>query len=118
MPTSEVRPSAWDSGVRERRYGTMRTTAGSLQRVYSVSRKELFHILRDPATLFFSLFIPIVEMFMLGYAINTNVRHVRTVIVDQCRTQESRALLRQFENSEDFLVIGQVQTDEELTRAI
>jgi len=118
MATIEAPKAHWDSGIRANRFGAMQSAGGSLQRIYSVSRKEVFHILRDPATLFFSLFIPIVEMFMLGYAINTNVRHVRTVILDQCRTQESRALLRQFETSEDFRIIGQVDTDEELTRAI
>ena len=35
-----------------------------MQRVASVARKELLHIVRDPMTLFFSLFIPIVEMCM------------------------------------------------------
>lgn len=69
-------------------------------------------------TLFFTLFIPIVEMFMLGFAIDTNVRHVRTVILDQARTQESRALLQSFENSEDFRIVGEVGTDAELSRAI
>jgi ABC-2 type transport system permease protein len=118
MTTVELQKPRWDSGVRAQRFGAMQTAAGSLQRMFSVARKEVFHILRDPATLFFALFIPIVEMFMLGYAINTNVRNVRTVILDQCRTQESQALLRQFENTQDFLIIGPVQTDEELTRAI
>src|SRR5262249_49230318 len=59
-----------------------------------------------------------VEMFMLGYAIDTNVRHVRTVVFDQARTQESRTLLRSFENSEDFTIVGQVFTDAELSEAI
>lgn len=89
-----------------------------LQRIASVARKELLHILRDPMTLFFSLFIPVVEMFMLGYAINTNVRDVRTVIFDQARTQESRNLIQGFVNSHDFEVIGEVFTDEELTQWI
>ena len=46
----------------------------SLLRVWSVARKELLHILRDPQTLFFTLFVPVLELFMLGYAIDTNVR--------------------------------------------
>jgi ABC-2 type transport system permease protein len=83
-----------------------------------VARKELLHIIRDPMTLFFSLFVPIVEMFMLGYAIDTNVRHVRTVVFDQAQTQESRILLRSFENSEDFTIVRYVFTDNELTEAI
>ena len=74
-------------------------TSGSLQRLVSVARKEWIHIFRDPMTLFFTLFIPIIELFMLGYAIDTNVRHVRTVILDHAGTQESRQLLQKFESN-------------------
>src|ERR1700682_3591348 len=93
-------------------------TALSLQRTLSIARKEVFHILRDPQALFFTLFVPVVELFLLGYAIETNVRHVRTVVLDQANTQESRALLRSFENSEDFSVVARVFTDAEMNRAI
>jgi ABC-2 type transport system permease protein len=89
-----------------------------LQRLSSVARKEFLHILRDPMTLFFTLFIPICELFMLGYAIDTNVRHVRTVVLDQAQTQESRALLREFTNSEDFSIVERVGSDTELHHAI
>ena len=91
---------------------------GSLQRIVSVARKELLHILRDPMTLFFTLFVPILELFMLGYAIDTNVRDVRTVICDLAGTQESRQLLQQFENSKDFKIVGRVFTDDELNQWI
>jgi ABC-2 type transport system permease protein len=90
----------------------------SLQRILSIARKELLHILRDPMTLMFTLLIPIGELFMLGYAIDTNVRHVRTVVLDQCGTQESRALLERFENSDDFKIIARASTEDELTQAI
>jgi ABC-2 type transport system permease protein len=89
-----------------------------IQRTSFIARKEVLHVLRDPATLFFALFIPIVEMFMLGYAIDTNVRHVRTIVFDQARTQESRELLRSFTNSEDFSIVEEAFTDEQLSQAI
>ena len=90
----------------------------SLQRIFSVGRKEVIHILRDPQTLFFTLFVPIMEMFLLGYAIDTNVRNIRTVVFDAAGNQESRQLLRQFETSQDFRIIKTVYSDEEMTRAI
>jgi ABC-2 type transport system permease protein len=93
-------------------------TPDSFRRLSSVALKELIHILRDPMTLFFTLIIPIGELFILGYAIDTNVRHVRTVIFDQARTQESRQLLQKFENSDDFTIVARVFSDEELHRAI
>src|SRR5262249_274513 len=55
---------------------------------------------------------------MLGYAVDMNVRFIPTVILDQARTQESRALLRTFENSDDFKIVGEVFSDAELTQAI
>jgi len=88
------------------------------RRTYSVARKELLHLLRDPTTLFFALFFPLVELFMLGFAIDTNVRHIRTVVYDQEDTQHSRELLRAFENSEDFRIIGRVYRDVDLSGAI
>jgi ABC-2 type transport system permease protein len=89
-----------------------------IQRTASVARKEILHVIRDPATLFFALFIPIVELLMLGYAIDTNVRHVSTVVLDQARTQESRDLLQSFTNTEDFSIVDEVSSDTALTHAI
>lgn len=88
------------------------------QRTKFIAYKEMLHILRDPQTLFFTLFIPIAEMFLLGFAINTNVRDVRTVVVDNCNTQESRRLVEQFENTRDFLVVRRSQSEREATQAI
>ncbi len=90
----------------------------SLRRTVSVARKEFLHMLRDPGTLFFALAIPVMELFMLGYAIDTNVRHVRTVVFDACQTQESRDYLRAFENSDDFDVVEMVYRDEEMSQRI
>jgi ABC-2 type transport system permease protein len=97
---------------------TSRSSRLSWQRLFSVARKELLHILRDPTTLFFTLVIPIVELFMLGYAIDTNVRNIATVVQDQAQTQESRELIRRFKNTDDFLIIREVFRDEEMSRAI
>src|ERR1700720_3437159 len=94
------------------------TNNSSMQRTLSVARKEFLHIIRDPATLFFALFIPVLEMFMLGYAIDTNVRNIRTVVFDAAHTKERARLLQAFENSKDFKVVHYVYTDQDLSRAI
>src|SRR6516165_12182949 len=93
-------------------------SSSSSRRLSSVARKELLHILRDPMTLFFTLIIPILELFMLGWAIDTNVRNVTTVVYDQAGTQESRALLQRFENSTTLKIIGRAFSDEQMSRAI
>jgi ABC-2 type transport system permease protein len=93
-------------------------TADSLLRTFSVARKELLHIVRDPQTLFFTVFVPVLELFMLGYAIDTNVRNVRTVVVDYAGTQESRQLIEKFERSQDFRVVSHVFSDQDASEQI
>src|SRR5260370_8869822 len=89
-------------------------TEFSFQRTYAVARKEFLHIIRDPATLFFALFIPVLELFMLGYAINTNVRFISTAVLNQCQTEETKRLIRMFETSKHFVSIKQLQPDSHL----
>jgi ABC-2 type transport system permease protein len=90
----------------------------SYRRTFSIARKEVLHLFRDRGTLFFALFIPVLELFMLGYAIDTNVRNVRTVVYDQTRTQESQQLLLAFRNTDDFDFVGEVYSEQELNQAI
>lgn len=89
-----------------------------LRRLASVARKEVLHVSRDPLALLAALLIPIFKLLMLGYAIDTSVRHIRTVVLDQAKTQESRSLLQRFRNTEDFNIIGEVTSDVELHRAL
>ncbi|MGE3803064.1 MAG: ABC transporter permease [Gemmataceae bacterium] len=90
----------------------------NLQRFVSVARKELLHILRDPQTLFLTLFFPVLEMFLLGYALDLNVRDIKTIIVDRAGTQESRALVKRFENSDDFRVVAYGFSDDDVKAAM
>lgn len=83
-----------------------------------VLRKETIHILRDPGALFFTVFLPMIQMFMIGFAINTNVRDIPTVVYDAAQTQESRRLLNRFVNSDDFKIVAYVRSEEELNREI
>ena len=43
--------------------------------------KEFLVVLRDPLTLFFMLFPPIVEMIAFGYALDTDVKHMATLVL-------------------------------------
>ena len=76
-----------------------------------VARKEFTHILRDPTTLFFALLIPIIQLFLFGYAVDTNVRQVPTVIFDESHTQQSRSLIQAFAASDIFRISTYVQSE-------
>jgi ABC-2 type transport system permease protein len=54
-----------------------------------ICRKKFLHIVRDPGTLFFALLIPIVQLFLFGSAVDTNIRQIPTVVLDESHTQAS-----------------------------
>lgn len=83
-----------------------------------VLRKEAIHIRRDPMALFFTVLIPVLQMFMIGFAINTNVRNIPTTVYDGARTQESRRLLDRFINTDDFEIVSYVDSETRLNQEI
>src|SRR5437870_541579 len=80
--------------------------------------KEFLVVLRDPMTLFFMFFPPLIEMIAFGYALDNDVKHMTTVVLDEDRTVESRRLIDEFVNTQTFRVIGHAQSVGELAEAI
>jgi len=69
--------------------------------------KELRQLLRDPKTRRIIFAAPIIQLLVFGYAVNTDVRDVATVVMDQDRTEDSRALIQAFTASGYFRVVEQ-----------
>ena len=80
--------------------------------------KEFIVVWRDPMTLFFMFFPPLVEMVAFGYALDTDVKHMAMVILNQDRTVESRQFIDRFVNTETFRVVGEVQSVEAMAAEI
>ena len=77
--------------------------------------KEFIVVLRDPMTLFFMFFPPLIEMIAFGYALDNDVKHMSTVVLDEDHTVESRQLIDQLVNTETFRVAGEAQSLTELS---
>lgn len=71
-------------------------------RIAAIIRKEFIQIGRDPRTLAIVLAMPALELLLFGYAINTVVDHVPTVVVDEAGDAYSRQFLAAFANSGYF----------------
>jgi ABC-2 type transport system permease protein len=80
--------------------------------------KEFIIVWRDPMTLFFMFFPPLVEMIAFGYALDTDVKHMAMMVLNEDRTVESRQFVDRFVNTETFRVVGEVQSVEELASEI
>ena len=83
-----------------------------------ICRKEFLHIVRDPTTLFFALLIPIVQLVLFGFAVDTNVRQIPTIAFDESHTQDSRRLLERFAASDVFKLNSTALSESEMYKAI
>jgi len=80
--------------------------------------KETLHIRRDAGTLFLSLTMPLLQMFLLGFGGDTNIRHVPTVVYNADGHRESRELIDRLKNSDTFYVARYVQNDRDMNDMI
>lgn len=80
--------------------------------------KEFVQMRRDRLTLAMMLGIPAVQLLLFGFAIRTDVRNLPTVVLDESRSAESRALVQVLENTGNFAIVGRVTDRAALGREI
>src|SRR5262249_43404941 len=90
----------------------------SYRRLRAVFIKELYHIVRDPRSLWMALAVPVMMLLLYGYALSLDVDRVPTLVYDQDRTVESRDLIRQFQGSRFFDIRGFVDDSPPIQKAI
>jgi len=73
-----------------------------MSRIFAVIKKEFIQMKRDRMTLALIFMIPLIQLLLFGYAIQTDVKHISTVVFDQSLSPESRELLNAFSASGYF----------------
>jgi len=89
-----------------------------ISRLEGIITKEFIQLRRDSLALTLALFVPVAMLFIFGWAINTDVKHVPTAVFDQSGSVESVKLLEAFENSQYFDIRHRARSPNELTRMI
>jgi ABC-2 type transport system permease protein len=84
---------------------------------HAVLRKEFIQLFRDKGALRFALMVPVFQLILFGL-IDTNVRRVPTVVLDQSRTEQSRALLDELVGTSFFEIVDSVESRDELRERI
>ena len=87
-------------------------------RLYGIIAKEFIQLWRDGLALTLALFVPVAMLFIFGWAINTDVKHVTTAVFDQSGSVEARTLLEALENSQYFDIRHWARSQRELARLI
>ena len=88
-----------------------------LTRPLAIAVKELRQLRRDRLTLAMTVVLPLAQLLLFGYAINTDVRHIPTVVLDQDRSAQSRDLPRSLAASGFYDIVGQVREYSEIGRS-
>jgi ABC-2 type transport system permease protein len=86
----------------------------SFRHLRAVTRKEIFHILRDRMTLVLVLFTPTILLFIMAYAITVDIRQVPIAILDYERSAISRSLIQQITAGDDLELFSQVDSFDEI----
>ena len=90
----------------------------SYRRTKAVFIKELHHITRDARSLALALLMPVMMLLLYGYALSLDVDHIQTMVYDQDGTDASRNLVRQFQGSRYFDIVGFTNDYRQIQRGI
>ena len=88
------------------------------KRVSAIARKEFLHVVRDWRSLGIGIAIPVVMLFLFGYALTLDVDRVPLIVWDQSQTPSSRAFVGGFSASRYFEVVGNTVGYREIERAM
>lgn len=89
-----------------------------MNRIMAVITKEFLQLRRDRMTLGLIFMLPLVQLLLFGYAIQTEVKHIPTVVFDQSLSEESRDLTDAFSASGYFDIVYAVDSYTEVSRKI
>jgi ABC-2 type transport system permease protein len=74
----------------------------NLRRLKAIARKEFLHVLRDPRSLMMGIGMPMLLLFLFGYALTLDVDRVPLAVWDQAETAQSREFISRFSGSRYF----------------
>jgi ABC-2 type transport system permease protein len=83
-----------------------------------IAWKELVQLRRDRLTLAMMVVLPLIQLLLFGYAINTDVRHIRTVVYDQDKSAASRDLAESMRATGFYDLVGAVEGYEDIEHAL
>jgi len=90
----------------------------NLRRLKAVAKKEFLHVMRDPRSLMMGIGMPMLLLFLFGYALTLDVDRVPLVVWDQAETAQSREFISRFSGSRYFDLRQQVSGYKAIEEAV
>ncbi len=85
-----------------------------MERLWTIMRKEAYHIWRDPRTLGLILLLPGLLLILLGFGISGESSDLSMVVADLSKTDASRRYLNYYTASDDFELIAEADSEAEV----
>jgi ABC-2 type transport system permease protein len=90
----------------------------NIHRTLAVARKETWHVVRDTRSLYLALGIPVMLLFLFGYALSLDVDNIPLAVWDQERSPQSRELIDRLTSSGYFRLVLYANSFQEMVRAV
>jgi ABC-2 type transport system permease protein len=90
----------------------------SLARFLAMLRKEFLQMRRDPFTIALTVGMPLVQLFLFGYAINADPKRLPTLVVGGDNSRYERTFLAALAHTEYFEIAPDLVSEEEANRAL
>jgi ABC-2 type transport system permease protein len=87
-------------------------------RILHMARKEFIQVFRDPRMAGIVFIAPVMQLFLFGYAVTTDVHNISLGVMDRDGTPESRELVRSILNSGYFVAAGALESDDAIRRSL
>jgi ABC-2 type transport system permease protein len=87
-----------------------------MKQLLAFIRKEFYHVFRDPRTLLIMFGLPVVQVILFGFALNSEVKNARLVIVDYSKDVNARALIGKIKSSDKFIVEEALLNQEQIEK--
>ncbi len=102
------------SRVSSRASFLVEASLGALRRTLAMARKEFLQLLRDRLSVGFIVGIPSLQLVLFGYAINLDVRHIPTAVLDRSQSTLSRKLVGELAATQTFRIVRSARSEAEV----
>jgi ABC-2 type transport system permease protein len=92
--------------------------SGFWRRTIAMTTKEFIQLRRDRVSFAMIIMIPLMQLILFGYAINTTPRNLPTAVLLQESSDLGRSILKAMQNTRYFSVVYQVETEEEFDQLL
>src|ERR1700710_83151 len=94
------------------------TALGFWKRTWAMLVKEFIQLRRDRISFAMIVMVPLMQLLLFGYAINTTPRDLPTAVLLQESSDVGRSILKAFENTKYFKITRQVRDEAEFDRVL